>query len=72
MSSAPHDLVLFLERFHPGLVHLPIGGLVLLGVLEVLAKFRRFKGAAQNNRLILVQPSAEIQRILGAAQAGAN
>jgi hypothetical protein len=35
------------------LVHLPIGGLVLLGVLELLAKFPRFKGVAQNNRLTL-------------------
>jgi uncharacterized membrane protein len=53
MSSGSHDLVLFLGRFHPMVVHLPIGGLVLLSVLELLAKFSRFKGAAQNNRLIL-------------------
>lgn len=53
MSSGSHDLVLFLGRFHPGLVHLPIGGLVLLGFLELLAKFSRFKDAAHNNRLIL-------------------
>jgi uncharacterized membrane protein len=53
MISSPNDAILFLGRFHPVLVHLPIGGLVLLGVLELLAKFPRFKGAAQNNRLIL-------------------
>jgi uncharacterized membrane protein len=53
MSSGSHDLVLFVGRFHPVLVHLPIGGLVLLGVLELLAKFSRFKDAAQNSRLIL-------------------
>ena len=53
MSSGSHDLVLFLGRFHPVLVHLPIGGLVLLGVLELLAKLPRFKDAAQSNRLIL-------------------
>ena len=53
MSSGSHDLVLFLGRFHPVLVHLPIGGLVLLGVLELVAKFSRFKDAAQNSRLIL-------------------
>ena len=53
MSTVSHDLVLFLGRFHPGLVHLPIGGLVLLGLLELLAMLPRFKGAAQNNRLIL-------------------
>src|ERR1035437_6856633 len=53
MSSGSHNLVLFVGRFHPVLVHLPIGGLVLLGVLELLAKFSRFKDAAQNSRLIL-------------------
>jgi uncharacterized membrane protein len=53
MSIVSHDLVLFLGRFHPVLVHLPIGGLFFLGVLEVLAKFPRFKGVAQNNQLIL-------------------
>ena len=53
MSSSPNDLVLFLGRFHPVLVHLPIGGLVLLGLLELLAKWSRLKGAAQNNRLLL-------------------
>jgi uncharacterized membrane protein len=53
MSSGSHDLVLFLGRFHPVLVHLPIGGLVLLGVLELMAKFSRFKDAAQSNRFIL-------------------
>jgi uncharacterized membrane protein len=53
MSSSPNNLILFLGRFHPVLVHLPIGGLVLLAMLEVLAIFPRFKGVAQNNRLIL-------------------
>ena len=53
MSSGPNDLIQFLGRFHPLLVHLPIGGLVLLGVLELLAKFSRFKDAAHCNRLIL-------------------
>jgi uncharacterized membrane protein len=58
MSSGPNDLVLFLGRFHPVLVHLPIGGLVLLGILEVLAKVPRFKGAAQNNRVIIALVAA--------------
>ena len=53
MSSSSNDVIQFFGRFHPVLVHLPIGGLVLLGALELLAKFRRFEGAAQNNRLIL-------------------
>ncbi len=53
MSSAPHNLVLFLGRFHPVLVHLPIGGLILLGSLELAARVSRFKSAAENNGLIL-------------------
>jgi Planctomycete cytochrome C len=53
MSSGSHDLVLFFGRCHPVVVHLPIGGLVLLGILELLAKLPRFKGVAQNNQLIL-------------------
>lgn len=53
MSSDPNNLVLFFGRFHPVLVHLPIGGLILLGILELLAKFTRFKDAAHSSRLIL-------------------
>src|SRR5689334_9297426 len=45
--------MLFLGHFHPLLVHLPIGGLVLLGVLEFVACFTPWKDAAQNNRWIL-------------------
>lgn len=44
MNETP-DIVLFFGRFHPLLVHLPIGFLVLLVVLESLARFRRFRGA---------------------------
>ena len=53
MSNAPHELVLFLGRFHVLVVHLPIGALVLLGVLELLARGTRFKEAAQSRGLIL-------------------
>jgi hypothetical protein len=53
MNGAPHDLVLFLGRFHVLLVHLPIGGLILLAILELVAKSPRFKHAAQGNQLIL-------------------
>ena len=53
MSGGSHEWVLFLGRFHPVLVHLPIGGLILLGLLELLAKFTRFSDAAHSNRLIL-------------------
>lgn len=47
MGVVSHDSGLFLGRFHPVLVHLPIGDLILLGALELLAKFPRFKGIAQ-------------------------
>ena len=44
MNENP-DLLQFLGRFHPLLVHLPIGFLVLLVTLESLARTRRFRGA---------------------------
>lgn len=53
MSNGWHDWVLFFGRFHPVLVHLPIGGLILLGILELLARFPRCADAARANRLIL-------------------
>jgi len=53
MSSQMNELGQFLGHFHPMLVHLPVGGLVLLGVLEVFAAFPRFKEAAHNRRAIL-------------------
>jgi len=53
MSSHSHDLALFLGHFHPMLVHLPIGSLVLLGILELFAAFPPLKDAAQNKRVIL-------------------
>jgi uncharacterized membrane protein len=53
VSDEPRNLILFLGRFHALLVHLPIGALVLLGMLELLAKFTRWKDAAQNSRWIL-------------------
>ncbi len=43
----------FLGHFHPVQVHLPIGGLVLLGVLELVAGLTRWKDAAQSNRWLL-------------------
>ena len=46
-------MVSFLGHLHPALVHLPIGGLVLLGVLEVLSRSTRWKQAAQSSQWIL-------------------
>jgi uncharacterized membrane protein/mono/diheme cytochrome c family protein len=41
----PPEILLFVGRFHPLLVHLPIGMLVALAALEVLAFFPRFRNA---------------------------
>lgn len=59
--------MLFLGHFHPLLVHLPIGGLALLGVLELVACFTRWKDAAQNNQWVLtfICATAGISAICG-------
>jgi uncharacterized membrane protein len=49
----PPDLLLFLGRLHPMLVHLPIGLILLLGALELLARSQRFKQANSNAGFIL-------------------
>ena len=51
--SSPSHLSLFFGRFHPVLVHLPIGLIVLLGALESLALFPRFKNANSSAGYIL-------------------
>ena len=38
------ELQPFIGRFHPLIVHLPIGFLLLTGALEVLSRTRRFGG----------------------------
>ena len=53
MNNGWHDLTLFVGRFHVLVVHLPIGGLVLLGLIELLARIARFKEAAQGRGVIL-------------------
>lgn len=53
MNDTPNNFALFLGHFHPLLVHLPIGALVLLAVLEGLALLPRFKTVAQNRHWIL-------------------
>jgi YHS domain-containing protein/uncharacterized membrane protein len=47
------DIVLFFGRLHPLLVHLPIGLIVLLAFLEVLAFVPRFRQANANAGVIL-------------------
>jgi uncharacterized membrane protein/YHS domain-containing protein/mono/diheme cytochrome c family protein len=51
--SGPSDIVLFLGHLHPLLVHLPIGLVILLALLEVFARSRRFHQANSNSGLIL-------------------
>jgi len=43
----------FFGHLHPLLVHLPIGLIVLLAILEWLARYPRFKGANASSRFIL-------------------
>ncbi len=47
------DLAGLLGHFHPLLVHLPIGGLILLAFLELVAGLTRWKRVADNTRWIL-------------------
>ncbi len=58
MSSEAQSLVDFCGNLHPLVVHLPVGGLVLLGALELVAKVTRFKSAAQNRSWILAITAA--------------
>ena len=51
--SAPPDIALFFGRLHPLLVHLPIALILLLALLELLARRPRFKHANANTGLIL-------------------
>ena len=51
--TSPPDLALFFGRFHPLLVHLPIGFLLLLAALELLGRWHRFRNATLANGCIL-------------------
>jgi uncharacterized membrane protein len=59
--------LLFLGRFHPALVHLPIGLVLLVGVLELLARTRRFRHANAGIGYIL---ALAVPGALGSAIAG--
>jgi len=65
--SQPSDNVLFFGHLHPLLVHLPIGLILLVAVLEFLALFPRFKYANSNAGLILALavPAAAIAALCG-------
>ena len=53
-ESTPPDLVIFLGRFHPLLVHLPISFILLALLLEVLTKFKRFAELKPANSFVLL------------------
>jgi uncharacterized membrane protein len=53
----PHPL-LFFGRFHPLLVHLPIGFLTLLAAVELAHRFHRFKHVGQARGIILAMTVA--------------
>jgi uncharacterized membrane protein len=54
MPPTAPNLLLFFGRMHPLLVHLPIGFLTLLVVVEVTSRIKRFKGATQAREVILI------------------
>ena len=54
MSEIPSGWIGFLGRLHPSLVHLPIGFITFLAVIEVAACWPRFKEAAAAKRLLLL------------------
>lgn len=54
MNASSFDLVRFLGAFHPLVVHLPIGFLILLLTLEFLSWLPRFENLVAANRIILV------------------
>jgi uncharacterized membrane protein len=53
VNDNPSELVQFIGRLHPLLVHLPIGFIVLLATVEALALLPRFKHAASASRVIV-------------------
>ena len=74
MEQEVSDIVLFLGRFHPLILHLPIGFLVMAVILEIASRFKGFAryGAATGFVLGLGAISAALAALLGylLAQAG--
>lgn len=60
MDQEVSDLVLFFGRFHPLILHLPIGFLAIAFLLEILSRFERFHS---------YQPAVAPVLLLGAATA---
>ena len=60
MAQEVSDIVLFFGRFHPLILHLPIGFLAIAFLLEILSRFERFRS---------YQPAVAPVLLLGAATA---
>ncbi len=67
MNTEAAEMGLFIGRFHPLLVHMPIGLITLVFVLEVLGRWRRFEHATAANGIILVlaAPAAACSAVCG-------
>jgi uncharacterized membrane protein/YHS domain-containing protein len=65
--TPPSDTVLLFGRFHPLLVHLPIGLIVVLAFLELLARWPRLKNASASAGpiLALAVPASIITAVCG-------
>jgi YHS domain-containing protein/uncharacterized membrane protein len=65
--SETSDLAIFFGRFHPLLVHLPIGIIVVLAFFELLARNPRYRGAAANAGYLLAVavPVSLVTALLG-------
>lgn len=74
MDQEVSDFVLFLGRFHPLILHLPIGFLVMATILEGASRLKRFDEYDKATELVLLlgSGSATIAALLGfmLAQAG--
>ena len=67
LVNHPPEIFLFAGRLHPLLVHLPIGMIVVLALLEVVAWFPRFQKASASAGFILAlaAPLAVVTAICG-------
>ena len=67
MNGRPSDLSLFVGHFHPVLVHLPIGLIVLVFILELLGRWPRFQQARAANGVILflAAPASAVSALCG-------
>ena len=65
--TPPSDTLLLFGRFHPLLVHLPIGLIVLLAFLELLACWPRLKkaNASAGAILALAVPASIVTAVCG-------